>query len=82
MKHSETPQTCCKIHRNYFGNGRNQPSLPLDCSSATSISLSPQPAVSMRSIDVPVSSTQATPGRSLRMKDTTFVVMVSFKAVL
>lgn len=48
------------------GGGGGSPGLPLDCSSATSISPRPQPAVSMRSSGVLVSSTAAMPGRSLQ----------------
>lgn len=42
------------------------PGLPLDCSSSTSSSSKPQPAVSMSSKGIVVSSVEATPGRSLQ----------------
>lgn len=42
------------------------PGFPLDCSSSTSSSNRPQPAVSMSSKGIVVSSVQVTPGRSLQ----------------
>lgn len=45
------------------------PGLPLDCSSSTSSSSRPQPAVSMSSKGIVVSSVEVTPGRSLQKKD-------------